>query len=798
MPPLTVERLQRLESDRTGGAETMTRNTWHDLETYSETPIKNGTHAYAENAEVMIWAFADGDGDVKVWDVVNDSVHWQDELSGVWVEEPLLEGTVPWALMEIIDDPEALIWFHNGGQFDFPVLSHAMPYLLERIPMHRWRDTMVQAFSHSLPGALEKLGSALNISEDKRKLKEGKKLVQLFCKPQNDAFFEKHGTRRATKQTHPVEWQKFIEYAGGDITTMREAHRLMPTWNWRGKHIDLWHCDLRINMRGFAVDLELAEAAVKATETTKAELAKRTQELTEGQVQAATQRDQMLRYILEAHGVELPDMQSDTLERRMQDENLPDAVRELLGIRLLASMNSASKYKTLLKGVSRDGRLRGTMQFRGAGRTGRVAHRLSQPGNMRRPTLDPWEIEQCIEWLKLEYLDAIELSFAPLMEVLGNAVRGCIIAPPGRKLVVADLANIEGRMAAWLAGEEWKLDAFRAYDAGEGPDLYVLAYSKSFNVDPATVGKGPKRQIGKVQELMFQYGGGVGAWLTGAATYGIDLDQMSEQVWDTLPQWAKDEAESFMHWLYESAEKKYRKAIDDLKTEVLQGVNWPEFTSKPSEEQWKQHIADKKAGIESAFEAAKLKVRFGLSEKTFITCDAIKRLWRKAHPQISSYWTELEDAVKYCIANPNETLTCRKLKIRRSGAWLRICLPSGRELCYPGIGVETKGAKAGQIYYTGQDAYTKQWGKVYTYGGKLFENVVQAAAADQLVECLPIAESQAYDVVLTIHDEMVCDVPNDPAFSASGLAAVMTSDLEWNAGLPLAAAGFETDRYHKE
>src|SRR5574341_551429 len=324
-------------------------------------------------------------------------------------------------------------------------------------------------------------------------------------------------TRRATNQTHPAEWQRFIEYAGGDITTMREAHRLMPTWNWRGKHIDLWHCDLRINMRGFAVDLELANAAVKATDTTKAVLAKRTQDLTEGQVQAATQRDQMLKYILEAHGVELPDMQADTLERRMQDENLPDAVRELLGIRLLASMNSAAKYKALLKGVSSDGRLRGTMQFRGAGRTGRVAHRLFQPGNMMRPTLEAGEIEQCIEWLKLEYLDAIELSFAPLMEVLGNAVRGTIIAPPGRKLVVADLANIEGRMAAWLAGEEWKLQAFHDYDTflldehgqkipakkkGEwlrkGLDLYVKSYMGSFNVvDAGLVGK-DERQIGKV------------------------------------------------------------------------------------------------------------------------------------------------------------------------------------------------------------------------------------------------------------------------------------------------------------
>lgn len=126
------------------------------------------------------------------------------------------------------------------------------------------------------------------------------------------------------------------------------------------------------------------------------------------------------------------------------------------------------------------------MQFRGAGRTGRAAHRLLQPGNMARPKASPEHIEDMIEFVKAGDL---QLFHPKPMEALRDMVRGVIVARPGRKLVVADLSNIEGRMMAWLAGEEWKLRAFREFDAGHGHDLYILAYAKAFAVDPTTVPK---------------------------------------------------------------------------------------------------------------------------------------------------------------------------------------------------------------------------------------------------------------------------------------------------------------------
>lgn len=715
-------------------------NLFADLETYCETPIKPSAARYAEDAEIIVFAWAVDDEPVNVWDATNG----------------ICDGQPPQPLIDMLADENVTVYFQNGGKFDWPVLKHVWPKFYEAVPEHRRRDTMVQAYAHSLPGNLEAMGSVLGVREDQKKLKEGNRLVRLFCMPQNDAFFNRHGTRRATRATHPDDWQRFLDYAGMDITAMRACHRRMPVWNYKGTQLALEQLSNRINDRGICVDLELAQAAVAMEATLKRELAARTRQMTGGAVGSATQRDEMLAHILAAYGVDLPNMQADTIERRIDDPDLPEALRELLRVRLMSTTSSVAKFKTLLKAVNTDGRVRGTMQYRGAARTGRVGHRIIQPGNMPRPTMPADEIEWAIDLLKL---GSAHLVYGNVMKVMSNAVRGVIVAAPGKKLVVSDLKNIEGRMAAWLAGEEWELQAFRDFDNGIGTDLYILAYAKSFNVDPVTVPeKGSERQIGKVQSLMFAYGGGVAAWITGAATYGIDLDAMTEAVYDTLPEWAVDEAQQFLEWL-----------CKDAKTSAQQA-----------------------------------KARHMLPERTFIACDAIKRMWRRAHPAISGYWKELENTIAEAIENPGETFPCRKLKVRRDGAWLRIGLPSGRALCYPkpawNLTVKLPDGKSktySSFSYEGIDQYTRKWTRISSYGAKVYENVVQAAAADQLFESELLIDP-IYPIVVDLHDEVVTEVDDDPRYTAEHLGQLLCSDLGWNKGLPLAASGFEAYRYRKE
>lgn len=688
---------------------------WLDCETYSECNLKTkGAHVYAAHptTEITIATWAIDDGPVRTWDVTANSA-------------------IPEELYEALLDDDCLVTAHNSA-FDRNIFKHVLKI---DVPLHRWRDTMHQALVHSLPGGLDKLCDILKVPYDIAKHKTGHALLMFFCKPRpaNDKV------RRATRLTHPDKWAEFLAYAGADITSMRDVARRLPRWNYGAGEIALWQFDQRVNDRGFAIDTRLAERALDAIAVARTQLTADVADATGGAVTSLTkERDVFLGYLLEEYGVDLPDLTKATLERRINDDTLPRELRTLLSMRLEAATTSGGKYKAALDGVH-EGRLKGTAQWRGAMRTGRWAHRRFQPGNMMRPTMPQSEIDFAI--------DMIRRGHAPMVlpSVIGacnNAVRGCIVAPDGRILHVADLSNIEGRGAAWLANEEWKLQAFRDFDAGVGPDLYKLAYARSMGITPDDVDKAG-RQIGKVQELGLGFGGGVAAFLTFALTYGLNLHAMAAAARDTLPDWAYREALEFYEWTV----KKKRST-------------------------------------------------FGLPQDVFIVCDALKRMWREANSNIAAMWGELEDAVRAAINNPNEVFTCRNLRAIKTGQWLRVILPSGRALCYPSP--QLHGEKQ-EISYMGVNQYTRQWQRIRTYGGKLFENGVQAFANDVFCHGLLTAEGVGYEVVTTIHDEGLAETPElEMCWPSKTLPECLASPVPWAPGLPLAAAGFVTKRYRKD
>ena len=477
---------------------------------------------------------------------------WDDEPVVVWD----CTGENGWASMmpvfqQMIDRAGTVV-IHNS-HFDRTVLRHCGV----TIPVEKVEDTMVLALQHSLPASLGALCDVLDVPSDIAKDKAGKKLIQLFCKPRAKNV----KVRRADRDTHPTEWAAFVEYARLDVDAMRDVRRRLPRWNDSLGERELWHLDQRINDRGIAVDVDLARSALRAFERTSRSLALRSGRLTNGAVGSLTQRAKLVEYLRDAFRLDLDDLTKATVANVLQRTDLHPQARELLEIRQQAAATSPAKYGVIINAASSDRRLRGIIQFCGASRTGRDAGRLFQPQNLPRTFLKPEYIESGIAAMKL---DCEDLIVDNVSELCTGAVRGCLVAEPGKKLVISDLSNIEGRVLAWLAGEQWKIDAFYDFDRGVGHDLYVVAYSKAFGVEPAIVvenkktGDGMMRQYGKVMELAGGYGGGVGAYRTMG---GAAVDALKDDAIQTLvSSWRKAHPKTVALW--HSVERAAREAIE--------------------------------------------------------------------------------------------------------------------------------------------------------------------------------------------------------------------------------------------
>jgi DNA polymerase len=173
-----------------------------------------------------------------------------------------------------------------------------------------------------------------------------------------------------------------------------------------------------------------------------------------------------------------------------------------------------------------------------------------------------------------------------------------------------------------------------------------------------------------------------------------------------------------------------------------------------------------------------------------LTPKAVVDKWRELHEPIVSYWRELERAAMSavdgidCAAGPFEYLNCDGLVVCR--------LPSGRPLVYRGLNVSRDERGRPSL------AYTSRKGAERTYGGKLAENAIQAHCRDLMARSLVEAEREGLRPVLTIHDEIICEVPvSDAGAAFELLRAIMHEVPPWAAGMPLAASGHTCERYHK-
>ena len=742
-----------------------------DTETFSPVDLKkSGSYAYAEHpeTEILICSYAIDDSPAQVWDCTDGS-RMPEDLK---------------AALRQVRRHKAKLVMQNGLMFDRLVMRNCWDMDIDPRDI---LDTMVMAFRHSLPGSLAMQCEVLQIDESQAKDKRGKALIQRFCKPTP----KNYKVRRYSRETHPAEWVEFIEYARSDITAMREVFHAMPDWGNIEFENTVLAIDQRINDRGFFVDTALANAAIDAVKQHKIELQQEANEKWGAGLTGAAFLP-TLRELAPAH--EILNAQKSTLNDLLADDDLPDDARTIIEMRLGASSTASTKYNPLLLGLSGDGRRRGCLQYGGAKRTLRWAGRSFQPQNLARGYFsdDPKNKEKRVrpegmsdrDW----YITLNPLSVGIDMLLRGNAhwcydvskltastVRGCIIPEPGNKLVVADYSNVEGRGLAWLAGEETALATFRA-----GTDIYKVLASSMFKVAYEDVTK-DRRQIAKAAILGLGYGGGVAAFLTFAKNLGLDLYQLAETMKGTFP--------------------------DHIWAAARRGYEYARIQEKN-----KKGFAGQKAERPS----------YDLPKNVWLTCDSIKRMYRESNSAIVQFWNDLESAAMNAIKNPGKSYWAgaevrengdRAIRIRRTkgkdgspGWWLQVELPSGRILSYPGIGIsvekqvdedDDRTEYRERIRYMGENQTTRQWGKQYTYGGKLAENVTQALCRDLLANALVTVENAGWPIILHVHDEIVTEVPNAPEYTVAELERMMCDLPAWAAGFPLAAEGAELMRYAK-
>lgn len=459
-----------------------------DTETFSGVALKKvGAYAYAEHptTEIMICTYAIDEGRVQTWDCT---------------ESPTMPRELRKALRRV-SRKKAKIVMANGLLFDRLVIREKWGIDL---PVCQIEDTMIMAFRHALPGSLDMQCQVLGVDAEHAKDKAGKALIKRFCKPTPKTY----KIRRYTRETHPEEWAKFLRYAALDIIAMREVYWRIPDWGNTPKEDEILLIDQLINDRGFYVDVDLARAAIKAVQAHKEELKEEAWERFGGKL---TGNDFLPALRDLAPAFTIHNAQKSTLNDLLEDPDFPDEGKVLIEMRLGASSTASTKYNPLVNGLSSDGRRRGCLQYGGAKRTLRWAGKGFQPQNLARGEysddhegkIKRREGESDVAfWVRSHMLtngiNSLLRGTAhwayDISKLTASTVRGCIIPAKGKKFVVADYSNVEGRGLAWIAGEKTALMVFRA-----GRDIYCETAGKMFGLDPDYIKANRKdlRQIGK-------------------------------------------------------------------------------------------------------------------------------------------------------------------------------------------------------------------------------------------------------------------------------------------------------------
>jgi len=490
-----------------------------DFETYSPVNLKDcGAYPYMASPDFrpLIMTYRYGvDGETKI-------------AQG--------EAEIKWALRGLNEREHVTFVAHNAN-FERLVLSRIFNYAPGTfIAPERFIDTMAMGRSLGFPGSLADLSRALHVEE---KDSAGTALIQLFCVP------SKKTGRASTPEEHPEEWAAFCRYAVQDVDTMVEVYQALITryGGFPKGEREVWNADQRINDRGILVDAELAVRCMDIAAVVKDmhlqrmgvisglanpnSTAQVLSWLRLRLVQAGVLDNRSDPPVFKDTGAPFRSVDKASVAYLLSRTDLPRGVRTFLEERAASNAASVAKFKAMTNRLGADNRVRGTIQYFGA-HTGRWAGRGVQLQNLPSVTAGGDEATQA-------FVDRVMNEPAENFSIseLKPLIRGALMAPAGQTLTVCDYSAIEARVLAWLAGEEWVLEAFRA-----GRDIYIETAARMFHV-PYDEAK-PLRKKGKVAVLALGYGGGINALKAmGAEGTDAELEEIKQTYRAANPRIAK-------------------------------------------------------------------------------------------------------------------------------------------------------------------------------------------------------------------------------------------------------------------
>lgn len=476
-----------------------------DLETYSDISLKDcGVYKYVEspNFAILLCSFSLNDGPVEDYQLACG-----DEL--------------PQSFIDALTDPNIIKEAHNA-QFERVCLTKYLYGSFDKfLDPSQWVCTMAHASILGLPSSLEKVGAALGLAEDKKKLNTGKALIRYFSVP------SKTKGRIRNLPYHDMErWDLYVEYNRQDVVTEMEIENVLSKYPIPEIERQVYALDQRINDRGAMLDMQLVEDIIEYNDEYQASLLERAKEITG--LNNPNSNNQLLGWLKE-HEDGVTSVNKEAVSDLIRKTSNPE-VKEMLKLRQEMTKTSLKKYDTMERAVCSDDRIRGVLMYYGANRTGRWAGRLVQVQNLPRNSIE--ELDEVREMVKAKDFDTLDVLYDNVPDILSQLIRTAFIAPEGKTYVVCDYSAIEARVIAWLACEQWRQDVFK-----DNGDIYCESASQMFGVPVVKHGEnGHLRQKGKVAELALGYQGGLGALKQmGGERMGLTEDEMN----DIIKKWRK-------------------------------------------------------------------------------------------------------------------------------------------------------------------------------------------------------------------------------------------------------------------